>query len=409
MPKKVKIKGENLKAIAIVRELLDELLLAGTIISDQLSFIVDHGHLSIRCEKSNVAKETLLSIPLKCMPLLADFDFSVTDEIQIIAQPKQTVLNKQGLRFMQLMIDLYNETEKLKYWSGVFPIIALKDHPKLISVLLNAKALNKKANNFKNLYNNQQWDELLLVSFFGSREFIYKADKLSQSGINTSNKSEKGLLNVIDFLNHQTGANGYSFNADNSLIINSSAEITTGEVYVEYNYLDPLMAYLFYGFVDLSSSWIFSVMLELFTLQGNSLLVMNNPVLNKANLTQELESLNKYIPGDIQTNGVNIAVSHIVIPNNENHAALRKVIRYILLTTDKVGRYKDASYLQQEILHIEKQLIEKNYGYWKTLEGETELALLKTSNNEIVRAALTQLNNLTKINLQYIKNYVEHK
>lgn len=409
MPNQVKIIGGNLNAIALIQELLDELLQAGAVISDKLSFIVDDGNLSIHCDNNNVSRKNLLSIPLECMPLLADFDFSVTDKLQIISKPKQTVLNKQGLRFMQLMIDLYNETEKLKYWSGVFPIIALKDHPKLISALLNAKALNKKANNFKSLYNNQQWNELLLTSFFGSREFIYQADKLKKSGINTNNKSEKGLLNVIDFLNHKTGASGYSINAENALIINSSPEVATGEVFVEYNYLDPLMSYVFYGFVDRTSSWTFSVMLELFTLKGNSLLIMNNPAINKTKLTKDLESINKYIPGDIQTNGVNIAVSHMVIPNKENHAALRKVINYILLTTDKVARYMDASYLQQEILHIEKQLIEKNYGYWKALEGDTELALLKTSNNEIVRAALTQLNNLTKINLQHIQNYIDHK
>jgi tetratricopeptide (TPR) repeat protein len=246
MPKE-RVVGNNIELVGLVNELLKQNELLGAKFHLNLRIIEVDGALCVKIynQTSQTNKtQKLLDIPLKCMPLLSDFNFELDTKNNLVATPIKQPINPDAINIMLLLQKIYNSSHKIKHWQQIFPFIALQAFPQLLKKLAAGKPLNAKIQTFCQLLENKQYDELTLKSFLGSREFGYKQQVLKKGGIVSAKDGELGLLSVIDFLNHKTGSNKF-ISHNGNISVSGLACQTTQELFVEYNHYDPLLTYLF--------------------------------------------------------------------------------------------------------------------------------------------------------------------
>ena len=397
------ISGENKKVITLIKALVNELKKMGARFHQQLHIVEKSGDLSIQSSLPANTYHDLMNIPVKCMPLIGDFIFTVDADFNLFVQPVEKILNKHSVKIMELMVDIYNATGKLKTWNETYPLLTLRKYPKIVDLLLEGRTFNKKIKTYQELMKNERWDDLLIESFLGSRVFNYTDEMLKQAGIASTNDSESGLLAVIDFLNHRTGASSYTFcHSTKSILINACSDAKSKEVFIQYNLSDPLIAYVMYGFVDSCSPWIYSITTKLTTQYGKSeLLVLNAPSVYKDKLDRETRHLRKFLPENIKSNGKNVAVSSLMIPNVKDHSTLREVLAVILKKYNLGGYYSNDLNLQIEVKFLEQQLIDNNIKYWSRLKE----AITKSYSNTFPENSFKDLNLLCDFNLEHIYSY----
>ncbi len=397
--------GTNQPVIAIVQRLVDDLLASGAVFHNDLILEENSNNLSAKIVKEHQAFQEYMSVPITCMPLTGDYDYEVDSQFNLIATLKNDAVNPRAQNIMKDMVALYNETKKLESWVEASPLLLLFDAPKLAEVLINGKVFSNKIKRFKKLFEERNFNELLIQSFLGSREFTYTNKMLEKAGLKTDKSSERGLLATIDFLNHKTGSTGYTYDSNSSSIsVTGKADKYSQELFVQYNISDPLATYLIYGFIDIKVSWIFSVSTELFTRGGASILVLNDPVKISRKLNANVKHLRTFMPGVIQSNGKNIVLSSLVIPDRKHHNTLKEVLAFVLLENDFCRKYSSRDVLKAEVKYLEQQLIEKNLEYWRKLSQE--IGNTETKVDVIPEQAFQDISKLCDFYIRHINNYV---
>jgi len=362
------IDSTNEKVAIVIDDLLAELLDMGAIIHPSIYIKESSGELSISCQKNIKNTGALLTVPLTCMPLLVDFEFTLKPHYKIASTMKKGALNPNAEQIMNLMVLLYNYTDKLKAWNDSYPLLTLKKHNELLNAIYSFRPQGKKLSAFKKLFDQNKYDELLLHSFIGSREFTYKQEALASANIHTVNQSEKGLLSIIDFLNHQMGDSEYKINRQTGCMeICANAENETGEIFVQYSFMDAVQTYLTYGFVDNNAHILYSGRLQFTLLSGLNFVVLSlsGGLKRTVALPSVYKHLHNYLPAGIKRDGNNVVVSDLVIPKTINISYFSESLAVILTQCDQEGFYKDTDTLAREIEHIERQVLAVNIDFWQ--------------------------------------------
>ncbi|MDG1750968.1 MAG: hypothetical protein P8I03_04815 [Thalassotalea sp.] len=397
--------GENKKVVLIIKELINKLESLGATFHKELRFIEKEGNLSIKAFVSEGEIPKLMHIPIKAMPLLNDYIFTVENNV-IKINKCNTPLSAESNQIMQLMVKLYNETNKIQSWSKVYPLLVLKNHPLFVKLLFKNSKYSHKLNTFLKMYEAKEWDKLALQSFLGSREFHFSQKLLSKAGINTKNKYESGLLTVVDFLNHKVGQNGYIENDKfAALEICTQPDSKTKEVFVQYNFIDVTLTYLIYGFVDTTCPSLFSAITTLKTLTGLEINVLGAPGRINREMAEEIPHLDKYMPSAFKRDNKVITVNNLTIPNRQAKNTLEQVLKIVLLKCDMEGAYQNSAFLNQEIKHIEKQLLLNNLHYW--LEVQEAFSELIKQNSNISDIAKNDIVKLCDFSIKHINNYMK--
>ena len=346
MPKE-RVVGGNSELVGLVNELLKYNELLGAKFHPNLRIVETKGELCVKIYHQTNKTEKLLDIPAKCMPLLSDFNFELDAKDNLIATPIAQPTNPDGINTMLLLQKIYNSSDKISHWKNTFPFITLQEFPQFLKQLVAGKPQSSKIQSFCQLMEEKQFDELIIKSFLGSREFGYKQQELMKSGIVSTKESEIGLLSIIDFLNHKIGSNRY-ISHNGRVSVSGLACQTTQELFVQYNHYDPLLTYLIYGFVDLDSPYVFSVPIELTLFNRDKLEVFGNTTIIKDDMVpDDLKHLSVYLPEVCtQPDGI-IQVDKIVIPNTSESHLLREVLTVMLNTINTQGIYAN----EQAVAH----------------------------------------------------------
>ncbi|NQZ07030.1 MAG: tetratricopeptide repeat protein [Algicola sp.] len=378
MPKE-RVVGGNSELVGLVIELLKHNELLGAKFHPNLRIVETKGELCVKIYHQTNKTEMLLDIPLKCMPLLSDFNFELDAKDNLVVTPISQPINPDGINTMLLLQKIYNSSNKISHWRKTFPFITLQAFPQFLKKLAAGKPRSSKIQSFCQLLDGQQFDELTIKSFLGSREFVYKQQALKQNGIVSTKESETGLLSIIDFLNHKIGSNRYI--SDNGKIaVSGLACQTTQELFVQYNHYDPLLTYLIYGFVDLDSPYIFSVPIDLTLFNGDKIEVFGNTTIIKEDLVpDDLKYLRVYLPEIATKPDGLVQVDKIVIPNTNESHLLREVLTVMLNTINTEGIYANEQAVAQEVLRLEIQIIAKNMAYWQDVQVLLDSAKLKST------------------------------
>lgn len=404
-----RIVGQSASTIKVIEQLVSLLEEMGAKFHKSICFVECGGNLSIINNASVGISVPIkqIQVPLKCMPLLCDFEFSISEK-QINAYPVKKPKNLSSVPVMEVMIALYNKTNKIDYWQNTYPLLTLREHPEFVELLYRNVMGSLKLKTFKELYDNQSWDELCLQSFIGSREFKYSQSKLANAKITTDNDYEKGFLSVIDFLNHKHDGASYKINnTDDFMEVIASPTGESNEIVVQYNLLDPVRSYLIYGFVDLNSAVLFSVVTNIILLSGLQLNIMSLPAQAPSEVYKNVYHLRDYMPASIRRSGNIITLSALTIPNNTNSDTLPQVIQAVIEKCDVEGVYTDKVKLQVEVDYIEKILILKNTQYWQQLSNLFKQTI--ESDINVLATTKADLSNLCDFSLKHLSNYKKER
>lgn len=398
--------SDNEKSLIIVKQLIEVMESMGATFHKDIRFICEGGNLSIQSSSIKGCIECQISVPLVCMPLLSDYSLSVINDKTVQAEPKTKMLNKAAAPIMQLLIELYNVNNKVESWKNSFAFLALPHYKSIFDTLLKFRPSDGKIAKYKGYFDNKQWAMLLLDSFFGAREFTYQQSSISESGIHFTNNSEKGLLGIIDFLNHKVGPSGYQINKkDACMNIVTEPDKESKELFVQYGVYDPIQTFLIYGFADQSSPFLYSGKMDIPMLSGNtfSILSMSGKLSRTQSLPNDLLFLKAYLPAGIKKQGKQFIVSDIIIPRDATQDYLKKVLEVILTDCDDNNYYQDKTLMAKEVAYIETEIVRRNRIFWETFERENLQTLLQDKNlSELIKF---NISSLSSICLSHLSNY----
>ncbi len=406
----IKIKYENKKTLKAIEILLKELLKQGAGFNPDIILNEFGGNLSIYQNIVSTSRVYSMSVPLACMPLLCDYDITLEPNLEISAKLKEGAINPSANPVMQLMVELYNGTNKLADWNTTYPLLTLTKHQNLIKYICAFRPQGQKLAAFLSLYEKGQHEELLLKSFIGSREFTYKKDAFAIAGIETPNDSEKGLLAIIDFLNHKMGESSYQINRQTGCMeIYGSNVDESGEVFVQYGFMDALQTYLTYGFVDVSAPILFSGKAQFKLKSGLNFVIlgMSGGLQRTIPLPPKQQHLNNYLPPGIKRQGEHVVVNELVIPSGEQLSYLTESLAIIIQQCDVNNIYKNKKVLAAEIQHIELQVLNANIQFWQQFSGLTEKAI--KSDKQFNKTAKNDLKLLVETCVRHCRSYAEQK
>lgn len=409
-PAEHSIISDDEKALTIIRQLIEIMETMGAKFHQDIQFVVENGNLSIESCSKRLNAECHMSVPLTCMPLLTDYTLSINAKSELLVKSNNSMINETAAPIMQLLVELFNTTDKITTWENTFPFIALKNHGRILNSLLTFRPFDGKIAEYKKYFDKKQWQTLLLEGFFGAREFTYMNSSISSAGIQLKQRSEKGLLGIIDFLNHKMGDSGYQINPHTACMnIVTTPDKLSRELFVQYGVYDPLQTFLIYGFVDCNSPILYSGKMDIPLLSGDilSILSMSGKLSRSQPLSSELSHLSDYLPPGIKRQGKQIVVSDLIIPNVKSKKVLREVLKAILLQADNSNNYQDKKLLVKEVNHIEKELLVNNFNYWDNLEKTYLPAVL--SDKELSQIAKTDLLQLSQVCRSHITNYSNAK
>ncbi len=397
-----RIVGKTEEIVATISQLVNTLEEQGSVFHNELYFIENDGDLSIQ----SFAKDdkTLMSVPLKCMPLLSDFQLSL-DQEKIVCTPQKSLKNPFAEQSMHLLIQLYNQTSKVSTWINKHPFLALRHEAEFLNKFLLNLAIIPKILKYKEFVVKGDLEPLFLKTFIGSREFDLTKEALEMMQIKSTANTEYALLSVIDFLNHSSTAPGYVVDKQSlTMHINGDNSNTAGEVFVKYNHIDLVLTYFIYGFVDKYCPILYSCKTNLTCLNGKTIQIAGGAGLASEVKEKSVTHLQNYLPASMERSNNMIKLNSLIIPNSPAIHTLKQVLKYILLKFDTQGEYQDESHLDKEIIHLERQLIVTNLGLWKQ-HKQLVHDLVKDSST-CSTTCKNDLQLLTKYCVAHIENYM---
>jgi hypothetical protein len=406
----IKTEYKNDNTQKVIEALLEELLKQGAEFNSDIILNEFSGNLSISQKNTSTSNEYSISVPLICMPLLCDYDITLKPNLELSATLKENSRNIRAKSVLVLLLDLYNSTRKIEEWKKVYPLLTLKKHKELIEILFLHRPQAQKLTSYLSLYKSNLFEQLLLKSFLGSREFTYKKDALASAGIKTPNDSEKGLLAIIDFLNHKMGDSSYVINrATGCMEIHASNVDESGEIFVQYGFMDALQTFLTYAFVDVNAPIYFSGKIQFRLKSGLNFVIlgMAGGLQRTVPLPLEQQHLNQYLPPGIKRQGEHIVVNELVIPSGEQLSYLSESLSVIIKQCDVDNIYKDESILESEIQHIEQQVLTLNIQFWQQFAGLVERAI--KSDSQFNNTTAKDLQALIDTSITHCNSYAAHK
>ena len=402
LPSEVKVIGENQAVVNIIKRLINYSRKNGGYFHPCLKIIEQDGNLSIKASVDSTQK--LLSIPLKIMPLLTDFKLSLSGN-ELVCRDKKNQLNPSAAPVMKMLVEIYNHTNKFEMWAQSFPITRLQQHEALLEHLFMPYSISPIIRGFAHLLRSGAQEQLVLNSFLGSRTFNFDKTLLRKAGIQAKEKNVSGLLGIIDFLNHRSGENGFrQSSSTNDISIETLPDQETNEVLVEYNLEDPLKTLLIYGFVDLSSPWLFSVpvAIKLDTGREVAIYYSHSPA-STDSLPEKIRHLARYLPNTIERKHNKVTLNMLTLPEKGKQKALKVMLSYCLFGRSDL---KISDVQLKEVLQLQDILIEANMDFWRKLK--TLIQQAKEQDEKSNDYIFTELDSLAEFGLEHIKSYLPY-
>jgi tetratricopeptide (TPR) repeat protein len=402
LPAAVQIIGENQEVVSIIKRLVNYSQKKGGYFHPCLKIIEQDGNLSIHASVDS--KQKLLSIPLENMPILTDFKFSLVGN-ELTCRDKKNQINPSAAPVMKMLVEIYNHTNKFEMWAKSFPFTRLQQHDALLELLFMPYSLSPTIQRYTHLLRTGAQEQLILDSFWRSRVFNFNKARLKQAGIKTKEKNVYGLLGIIDFLNHRSGENGFlTSSSTNDISIETLPDKETNEVFVQYNLEDPLKTLLIYGFVDLSSPWLFSVPVAIKLNTGREVAIYyNHSPASTDSLPEKIRHLARYLPNTIERKQNKVTLNMLTLPEKGKQKALKVMLSYCLFGKSDL---KISDFQLKEVLQLQDVLIQANMDFWRKLKALIQQA--KEQDEKPNDYIFTELDTLAEFGIEHIKSYLPY-
>jgi hypothetical protein len=306
----------------------------GGFIHPELKIKDTQGEFTLVMDKKLEAKTCVLKVPFQCMPVIDGFDLKYQQQ-KIVATPKKeiddpdiTAPTELQVNCMDLLIRLYNHTDKIEAFSRVSPVLTLRSHPKLLDLL--TKSVGQKLADINAL---DKFNVLKLSVYLKSRVFLRSDMKGSR------------LLPLIDFADHAIFADPYRI-IDNGAQSNEFMQINYVPVdqslqcFVSYSIMDSLDSYMFYGFIDKTAFFVKSLPFTI-ELEGFGIFSVQRWNVNATQLKPEQWDNSgrtaSFYAANFTVSSQQIEVRFIMIPPVEHMDALDEVLGFYLIECEQAA------------------------------------------------------------------------
>lgn len=359
----------NGPVVELIREIGDRLAVEGSWFRPELEIAVDGSNVSMLSRDAFKEARSLIRVPLALMPALEDFKISITKE-RFIVEPLSDDVPQSLQWMMQAQINVFNELGKISQWRAESPWFTLLQFPTVMDYLLTGrpKGITGKC---REELKAQAWDALMLDSFFSSRKFCVTPDVCKQAGREAESGGLRVLMPLIDYFNHRASAQGYMLNTKNnpvSMCIKSCPFPQTGELFVRYNTLDLLDAYLLYGFVESGVGFQASVPCEIKFGEKWKLRVLGMNTGPKGALPPRVRDLRLFLPNARKLAENEFQVTKLLIPGPRAPKSLRRVLSVVLQSFEIPQEV-----IESAVFEIEDKLLEANAAWWTGLKTESQI------------------------------------
>jgi tetratricopeptide (TPR) repeat protein len=399
------VSGSSVEVVRALEKLKREMESMGAFFHHKMSIVELQDDIKVCFMDETLIEDILMNVPIKCMPLMKDYKFTLDEYGKLVVSAKKHMLNPYAKHIMLLLVSLYNVCDKINKWKLSFPLFALAGHEQLFDKLIQARSDISNYEGYKAGSFECITDNIVIRSFFGSRVMGFTENSLRKIGAKTKNMYEFGFIPLVDLINHQMGARPFAIDLkENSLKTFTGIGQSGREVFVQYNLDDPVITFLTYGFVDKQTNWIYSVPVRLRTKLGLNITI-NNYVnsIEIEKVPNHLLGIADYLPASISRTGKDISVSKLIIPSNNEGTVMRAVLSYILTSIDLEGVYTSAKNLEIELENLQMQLVDLNVEYWANLKQMTQFT--SQSDNAPPTFVTEQLIELSDFCLSHIRNY----
>ena len=236
----IKIQSGDKNGQALLRELVTLLTGAGAFFHPALQLDIRGAEFNFCSRKKLRANEELIVLPLRCMPLLEDFNWSLDESCNLCCEAvgaPQTVDYELHQQIVALLVKLYNCFGKLAANAKASPVVQFASQRPLVEALLalaHEDPLRAKL--------DEGLDQLMIHAFWQGRIFSdYLTGRLH-------------LIPVMEFFDHSIYVDNFFWDnlqdGQRALHKTYQAAGATKALFARYEIMDNLHAFVKYGFVD---------------------------------------------------------------------------------------------------------------------------------------------------------------
>lgn len=239
----LKIRSGDKQVQALITELLSVLSDAGAVFHPTLQLEIRGAEISFSSRKKLKPGERLVKLPLSCMPLLADFTWSLDEAENLRWEVVESPLADAAdfdlhRRLLGLLVQIYNRFGKVAAYARQSPAVQFVGSRPLVELLLQIA----QERPFQAAL-EQGSEALKIHAFWHNRVFSdFATGRLH-------------MIPLMEFFDHSLYAENFSWNsaagADRALQhVYQPVDGAGKGIFARYEIMDSLHAFVKYGFVD---------------------------------------------------------------------------------------------------------------------------------------------------------------
>ncbi|MCB9990423.1 MAG: hypothetical protein H6867_03455 [Rhodospirillales bacterium] len=375
--------------------------------------------LSIRCENGELSVEKmgfarhdkpLIALPGELLLPTDKMGISVKND-ELLCAPDKSALSDIQCKLTETMIDLYNQTDKIKNHKKSCCWLSMDGAADALEKLLKARSLNKTQEKFlefakdDNKTGRDDYDQTLCDTYLKTRTIGHKLKNENGEEMTLSTD----IMPIVDFINHHSGGAFFNFGTkyDESaperefLQIQDNRPLSfTNECFAFYNQMDAIDSFVMYGFPDMHAMYVRSVPTE-FDIPNTGKIVVHSTLspMHKGALPKNAAGLRPYIPSTLKNDGDVLEITNLLIPTNPlAPQALRRVLRLLITNKAASKRSLSAPQIWECVLETEDKIIRENTAFYQNLIADFENDARKDTPamQTLLYVARLQLNKLYK-------------
>ena len=323
------------------------------------------GDFSVSVKRKLPANSPLIAVPLHCLPLLEQFNWSYENGVighipRVVAEVPQGIPDPTEMQIccMQAMVEIYNLSNKVAQHTAISPLTAFGAAPDFLDLLSRREPELEQI-----VRSNSDRSLVELFIYFESR--VYK-DPITGG---------RCLLPIIDFFDHHSFAEAFqaipNTQGDDCLQLNYLSVDNGKQCMASYSLMDAFHSWAKYSFVDRSAFFVESVPM-IIAMDGVYSLRILAQAVNVTQLdpsTWQANNSNAYFyAAQHRHDETTLEVAFLLVPPVKHIEAFNEVLGNYLVTIERhhgllSGRLHNADIMQK----VKHAIIDENVTFYKAL------------------------------------------
>lgn len=369
----IEIESDTLEIERALESLNQAALENGAQLDKGLVICCRGGELTLEAPRPLPPGLPLITLPESAVLALDRFSLAVQgNDICIVSKSKDMSAGQDAL--LEAMITIYNLTGKIaSHRACATDMLYFNDSDLLCRLGDDA---------FVEMCAARKAEDFVLKSFLVSREFDFRAVEKSQA----PGQGRNLVINpIVDFFNHHPRASGYANLQGRVAVKNFSTPETGAECFVRYGAHDDHLMLLGYGYAETKTPFVISQAMEIEVPGIGVIHIHRRPGAphNYSRIPPQLEGLERFLPQiKYSDEDRSLDLSCLHIPPAHMPRALRRILRFHI---GRMNGHPKGKTLSQAVRHVERELVERNRGYYLDLLKEVSAHACPPETAQIIK------------------------